>query len=85
MGNPMLNPGVPKCDEDLITLQIYLEQGITINFQVFIYMPQCENINIFGYLGDRGGGGDSKIRLGPYWFTSTLSFILIYMSNTEAI
>ena len=27
----------------------------------------------------------SIIRLGPYWFTSTLSFILIYMSNMEAI
>ena len=49
-------------------------------------MPQYENINIFGYLGGRGGGGrSSKIRLGPYWFTSTLSFILIYMSNMEAI
>ena len=33
-----------------------------------------------------GGGGASIIRLGPYWFTSsTLSFILIYMSNLEAI
>ena len=33
----------------------------------------------------RGGGGASIIRLGPSWFTSTLSFILIYMSNMEAI
>ena len=56
-------------------------------------MPQFENINIFGYLGggggEGGGGGGvvvaSIIWLGPYWFTSTLSFILIYMSNMEAI
>ena len=61
----MLNPGVPKCDEDLTTLEIYVEQGITMNYKVFIYMPQCENINIFGYLGGRGGGGGgaSIIRL----------------------
>ena len=35
--NCMLNPGVPKCDEDLITVEIYVEQGKTMN-----YMPQCE-------------------------------------------
>ena len=32
-----------------------------------------------------GGGGASIIRLGPSWFTSILSFILIYMPNIEAI
>ena len=32
-----------------------------------------------------GGGGAAIIRLGPSWFTSILSFILIYMSNIEAI
>ena len=53
----MLNPGVPKCDEDLITLDIYVEQEKTMNYKFFIYMPQCENNNIFGYLGGRGGGG----------------------------
>ena len=47
-------------------------------------MPIYENINIFGYLGAREGGGGG-LRLDPYWFTSTLSFILIYMSNMEAI
>ena len=53
----MLNPGVPKCDEDLITLDIYyVEQGKTMNCKVFIYVPQCENINIFGYLWGGGGG-----------------------------
>ena len=56
----------------------------------------CENINIFGYLGAGGGGGGGRgggggsggasiIRLGPSWFTSTLSLIIIYMSNIEAI
>ena len=34
----------------------------------------CENINIFGYLGPGGGRGALIIRLGPSWFTSTLSF-----------
>ena len=32
-----------------------------------------------------GGGGASIIRLGQSWFTSTLSFILICMSNIETI
>ena len=44
----------------------------TIDNKFFI----CENINIFGYLGARGRGEASTIRLGPSWFTSTLSFIL---------
>ena len=47
----MLNPGVPKCDEDLITLEIYVEQGKQLIIRFSYYMPQCENINIFGYLG----------------------------------
>ena len=42
----------------------------------------CKNINLFGYSG-AGGGGASIIRLGPSWFTSTLSFIYIYLSNME--
>ena len=54
----------------------------TIDNKFFI----CENINIFGYLGVRvGGGGASIIRLGPSWFTSTLLLIITYMSNIEAI
>ena len=45
-----------------------------------------ENINIFSYLGAWGGGGGSfNNQTGPSWFTSSLSFILIYMSNIEAI
>ena len=33
-----------------------------------------------------GGGGESfNIQTGPSWFTSIPSFILIYMSNIEAI
>ena len=74
----MLNPEELKCHEDLITLETYVQQGITMDSKFFI----CENINIFGYLG---GGGPSIIRLGPSWFTLSLSFILIYMSNMEAI
>ena len=30
----------------------------------FIYVPQCENINIFVYLGGTGGGGFNK-QTGP--------------------
>ena len=44
-----------------------------------------ENINIFGYLGAWGGGGSFNNQTGPSWFTSILSFILIYMSKIEAI
>ena len=45
-------------------------------------MYDVEIINIFGYFGawGGGGGGASIIRLhGPSWFTSILSFILIYI------
>ena len=45
----MLNPEVLKYHEDLITLDAYVQWIISF----FI----CENINIFGYLGARGGGG----------------------------
>ena len=31
-----------------------------------------------------GGGGSFNNQNGPSWFTSILSFILIYMSNIEA-
>ena len=66
------------------------EKQWIINFYI------CENINIFGYLGARGGGGGvrggvgvvggtSIIRLGPSWFTSTHYLIIIYMSNIEEI
>ena len=37
--------------------------------------------------GGGGGGGEDGFnnQTGPSWFTSILSFILIYMSNIEAI
>ena len=76
----MLNPEVLKCHEDLITLETYVQLGKTMDDKFFI----CENINIFGYLGARGGGA-LIIRLGTSWFTSTLSLIIMYMSNIEAI
>ena len=36
---------------------------------------------------NRGGGGKGSFnnQTGPFWFTSILSFILIYMSNIEAL
>ena len=85
----MFNPEVLKCHKDLITLETKAQQGITMDNKFFI----CENINIFGYLGPPGGGGlgwgggggASIIRMGPSWFTYTLSLIIMYMSNIEAI
>ena len=51
----MLNPEILKCHEDLITLDTYVQQGKTMDNKFYIYI--CENINIFGYMGARGGGG----------------------------
>ena len=43
----MLNPGLPKCHDDLITLGTNVHQSRTMNNIFFI----GENIKIFGYLG----------------------------------
>ena len=51
-GEAYVNQEVLKCHEDLITLETYVQQGITMDNKFFI----CENINIFGYLGAWGGG-----------------------------
>ena len=53
LGKRMLNPELLKCHEDLMTLETYVHLGKTMDNKFFI----CENINIFGYLGARGGGG----------------------------
>ena len=39
----------------------YVQHGITMDTKFFI----CENINIFGYLGARGGGGGFNNQTGP--------------------
>ena len=39
LGKRMLNPEVLKCHEDLITLETYAQQGITMDNKFFI----CEN------------------------------------------
>ena len=58
----MLNPRVPKCDEDFIKLDIYIRRTRkTINNKLS-YMPQYENN--FGYLG-AGEGGGLKNQTGP--------------------
>ena len=44
-----------------------------------------KTLTSFGYLGAWGGGGSFNNHTDPSWFTSILSFILIYMSNIEAI
>ena len=50
----MLNPEVLRCHEDLITLATYMYNK---EKQWIIIFTLCENINIFGYMGARGGGG----------------------------
>ena len=80
MGQRMLNPEVLTCHEDLITLETLCTTRKTMDNKCFI----CENINIFVFFL-AGGGGASIIRLGPSWFTSTSSLIIICMSNIEAI
>ena len=74
----MFNTEVLKCHEDLIALETLCTTR--------------KNINIVGYLGAGGGGGvmvevggASIIRLGQSWYTSTLSLIIIYMSNIKTI
>ena len=76
----MLNPEVLKCHENLITMETYVQLGKTMDNKFFIF----ENINMFEYLRP-GGGGVSIIRLDPSWFTSTLSLIIIYMSNIDSV
>ena len=56
LGKRMLNPEVLKCHEDLITLDTYVQQGKAMD-NVLQVLHICENINIFGYMGARGGGG----------------------------
>ena len=82
----MLNPEVLKCHEDLITLDIYVQQGKTMvtmagDNKFYIYVKILTSLAIWG----PGGGGGGIIRLGPSWFTYTLYLIIIYMSNIEAI
>ena len=57
-GKRMLNAEVLNCHEDIITLDTYVQQGktmVTMAGDNKFYI--CENINIFGYMGARGGGG----------------------------
>ena len=70
-----------KCHGYLITLETYVQQGITMDNKFFI-MKTLTSLAIWC---PGGGGGASIIRLGPSWFTYTLSLIIIYMSNIEAI
>ena len=52
----MLNPEVLECHEDLITLEIEVQQGKTIDNKFFI----CENINIWLFGGQGGGGFNNQ-------------------------
>ena len=53
LGKRMLNPEVLKCHENLMTPETYVQLEKTMDNKFVI----CENINIFSYLGARGGGG----------------------------
>ena len=77
----MLNPEVLKCHEDLITLDTYVQQGITMDNKFFI----CEHINKFGYMGPGVGGGGFNNQTGPILGHIYPLLIITYMSNREAI
>ena len=82
----MLNPEVLTCHEDLITLDTYVQQGITMDNKFYIYVKTLTSLAIWRPGGGGGGRrGASIIRLGPSWFTYTLYLIIIYMSNIAAI
>ena len=55
----MLNPEVLKCHEDLITLDTYVQQGITMDNKFYIYVKTLTSLAIWGPGGGggRGGGG----------------------------
>ena len=53
LGKRMLNPKVLRCHEDHVTVETYVQQRKTMDNKFYI----CENINIFGYIGARWGGG----------------------------
>ena len=73
----MLNPEVLKCHEDLITLETQVQQGD----KLIISFSYVKTLTSLAISGPKGGGGAEIFRLDPSWFTSTLSSILIYMSN----
>ena len=84
----MLNPEVLTCHEDLITMDTYVQQGITMDNKFYIYVKILTSLAIWRPGGGGGGWGlrgASIIRLGPSWFTYTLYLIIIYMSNIAAI
>ena len=76
LGKRMLNSEVLKCHEDLITLETYVQQGK----QWIISFSCVKTLTSLAIWEGGGGGRASIIRL----FTSTLSLIIIYMSNIEA-
>ena len=73
----MLNPEILKC-HDLITLDIHKYNKEKQRIISFSYVKTLTSLAFWE------PGGTSIIRLGPSWFTSTLSFILIYMSNIDS-
>ena len=77
---------VPKCQRIKISSQwrhMYNKE----NNQLFIYGPRCEKMKQKLYLGGPGNawGRTSIIRLGLSPYASIISFMLLYMSNMEAI
>ena len=51
----MLNPEVLTCHEDLITLDTYVQQGITMDNKFYIYVKTLTSLAIWRPGG--GGGG----------------------------
>ena len=60
----MLNPGVPKCDEDLITLEIYVEQGNSVTRDLPSTGSEASTTILFIHIGYRFQMSLSTIWLG---------------------
>ena len=74
----MLNPEVLKCHEDLITLETLVQQRKTIDNKVFHMWKTLTSLAIWG--GFNNQTGPILVHIYPLFL-----FILIYMSNIEAI
>ena len=57
LGKRILNPEVLKCQEDLITLDTYAQQGKTMDNKFYIYVKTYLHLWLYG---GRGGGFNNQ-------------------------
>ena len=65
----MLNPGVPKCDKELITLETYIEQRKTMNNKFSIHVHNVKTLTYLAIWGSRDEGGGGGLSFHPYLCT----------------